>query len=217
MANWSSEFKRYKLTGFCPHCHKMSMTMDLYSNSGDRMPLVTPVWVFKPGWYVVCKKCSKRIDIFEGSRETSGPEIVAVTETHRSEELIGREERVIDNTMSQSQVTRTFTVRREWMRTLKLEREEGHGEKHELDLAPGWSFAIEETLKERYSLSESEREEYSEEVVISVPAEVKVRVVFDWKRIWQHGSVLVRLDGSESQAKFAVTAGLTFDQQQTSE
>jgi len=184
--------------------------------------VLTPVWSIPQGAYMVCQKCGYRLVVFEADK-VSRPsiEVLDLVETYRSEERIGRDERLIDNAGSTAEVTRKLLVTREWSKDFKLEREvtdrasEGFtiGDEQVAHL----SFETERVLKQRYSVSERSREVYSEEVIIVVPPGARLRVLIDWKKIWQHGTIKVQDSAKRIWPyQFRVIAGVTFDQSQAS-
>jgi hypothetical protein len=190
-------------------------------DENDRLRSFAPIWTYKPGWYVVCKKCGKRIDIFEDilSKEAL-TKIIDLVETHRSEEFIGREERFIDNVQSQSEINRKLTIQREWFRAVKIETEKSADKKHGMRVGrqnvAEATFTAEEAVRQRYSVSREVRLIYTEEVAVAVPPGTKVRLIFDWKYIWQHGLVTINVGDSAAKFRFSVIVGVTFDQQQVS-
>jgi hypothetical protein len=91
-----------------------------------------------------------------------------------------------------------------------------------LNIGMGESTSIkatfEETIRQKYSISEGTREISSEEIWIEVPQFTKLVLVFQWKRIWQRGFIRLR-DQSNRELKvpFQVVVGVTFDQLQADE
>ena len=83
---------------------------------------------------------------------------------------------------------------------------------------PNFKLNAQSVVKDRYSISESSKQTYSEEIVIEIPAYTKLRVFFQWKRIWQLG--LIRFqdrNNKEFEIPFRVALGITFDQMQVDE
>lgn len=226
MRSWTKEFTRFHLTGFCPSCKRFNLVPRLVDSKTDEvLPVMTPIWRFVETTVRVCTKCDARVPVFpSGDVGTQRKQVVGVeiSETRISEEPIGSEERFIDNSKSSVGASRSFSVSKEWSRSYIIEREEAHnnsiGSSLGVDEIASFSVRAEESLRSKYSLSDSERQEYAEEVRVDVPAHTRIRIIFHWKRIWQHG--WIRLSkGTECEATlpFKIVKGLTFDQSQQDE
>lgn len=144
----------------------------------------------------------------------------SIVETKRVEEPLGEDVRDIDNSQSVVEIQRKVRVSREWSQTYVLERESTTKAGGELSLQGAWILdaraSAERAIRKRYELTVEDRQTYSEELTIEVPARTKVRVVLQWKQLWQCGVVLVRNgnDGTEVQVPYRVCIGPTFDQRQ---
>jgi hypothetical protein len=147
-------------------------------------------------------------------------------ETERVEEFLGSEQRLIDNSNSATNLTRKFTISKEWAQSYTIEDENtttGGGEGSvglqffNLNLG-SIKLTAQNSIKEKYSISESSKQIYGEEIVIQIPPHTKLRVFFQWKRLWQHGIVKFKdVDGFEFSLPFRVVIGVTFDQMQVDE
>jgi DNA-directed RNA polymerase subunit RPC12/RpoP len=225
---WSDEYAKFKLNGKCPNCgnrhlvnvFKALSSWKFFDGQDQPLSMLTPIWSIPPGSYMLCQKCGYRLVVFEADKVVRPSlELIDLAETYRSEERIGRDERLIDNSSSMAEVTRKFLVTREWSRDCKLEREVTDRTSEGLTIgdqqAAHLSFETERVLRQRYSINDRSREVYSEEVTIVVPPGSRLRVLIDWKNIWQHGTLKVR-DSSKRvwQYQFRVVAGVTFDQSQ---
>ena len=145
---------------------------------------------------------------------------IQIAETTRSEESLGEEQRIIDNLNSSIQVSRRFTVSKGWSQSYAIGYENVSTNKGEIGFnilnQANLKYAIEEALKEQYSISEQSSRTCAEEVLLEVPARTKLCVSFQWKRIWQHGVIkLPSQKGQIIEVPFQVVVGLTFDQVQT--
>jgi len=147
---------------------------------------------------------------------------VNVTETNRSEEYIGVEQRVIDNTRSGSPSNRKLFVSKEWTKSYVVEQEnarkiEGKAEVSVKILA-NISASIENAITAKYSIASQTRQLHSEEIDITIPSKTRIRLYLQWKRIWQHGFVRLRNRRHvEIEVPFKVVSELTFDQVQVDE
>ncbi|WP_455200890.1 hypothetical protein [Kaarinaea lacus] len=75
--------------------------------------------------------------------------------------------------------------------------------------------AAEQELKNRYTKMEETRQTYAEEIILKVPGNTKLLVEFNWKRIWQHGNIIIHTDAGEAiNLPFKAIVGITFDQTQ---
>lgn len=171
-----------------------------------------------------CPKCGKKWPIYAGGKPPEAaqePHItdVEVTETHRTEEGLGAEQREIDNSKSSIELERRFTVSKEWSKSVIIEEEKARKTGAELTVglseAASIKAASEEALKSKYTTSEETKQTYTEEIVLKVPSKTKLLVVFKWKRIWQHGIIALHDEkGFVSKVPFKVVVGITFDQTQ---
>lgn len=148
-------------------------------------------------------------------------ELVSIIETDRSEEILGTEQRLIDNSQSTSKTTRKFTVSRKWSKSYSIQYENTQVNGTEFNLGlkfPETEVASikvtsQETLKKQYFISEGIKENYTEEVQVEVPESRKLNLIFRWKRIWQNGFIKLRSqDNTELNVPFQVVVGMTFDQ-----
>lgn len=173
-----------------------------------------------------CAKCHQRWPVFTASQpKVPNPDYeVDITETSRTEEPIGDEQRTIDNSKSSIELTRRFTVSREWSQSYSIEYEKMCSNKQQLNLGVaqgvdvGIRTAAEDSIRERYAVSGETRQTYAEEITLNVPARTKLCVVLHWKRIWQQGFLVLKSgSGQIAQLPFQIAVGITFDQVQADE
>jgi hypothetical protein len=174
----------------------------------------------------ICPKCKEQWPVFSGGKvpDTSEQQVPLVTnieikETHRSEEEIGSEQRIIDNSQSGIELERRFTVSKDWAQTISLEEETGKTSGAEISVGisevADIKASAEQKLKNRYTQTEQTRQTYAEEIILKVPGNTKLMVEFNWKRIWQHGDIIMNNDAGETlNFPFKVIVGITFDQTQ---
>ena len=170
----------------------------------------------------VCQECGHRFPLFMHAPEAKSREDIAsrINETHVTDEPLGDEDRNIDNSNSSSTLRRSFTISREWTRSYTLSQEKVIGSSTEfaagLTESASFKARAEDTLKNKYILSEEAKQVYKEEVVVEVLPRTKTRLRFHWKRLWQHGVVTLYSDGQVvAELPFQVIIGLTFDQTQS--
>jgi hypothetical protein len=76
----------------------------------------------------------------------------------------------------------------------------------------------EDTLRRKFSTSETNRQVYTETVEITVPAATKLKVIFIWKNLCQCGYIDVCTpENGVAQIPFKIVVGVTFDQSQVDE
>ena len=173
--------------------------------------------------YAACPRCDTRWPVFSSVPTSALPmpdgSSLVLSETYRSEEPFGEERREIDNSQSSIECERRFRVTKEWTRTVVLEREKAKSRRGEtsLNLEGLLSIggALEQTLRDRYSVTDEARYLYEEEISLKVGARTRVVVSLTWKRIWQHGEAAgTAPDGEFLTMPFRVVVGVTFDQRQ---
>ncbi|MFD4714226.1 hypothetical protein ACFWN5_31765 [Streptomyces sp. NPDC058430] len=147
---------------------------------------------------------------------TAEARVVGVTETTRIEESLGADERLIDNSASPAPVTRSLKASREWTRTLTLGESHNqtvHGDVNANLLWLSAKGSIEAELQRSLSLTIGSTHLFEEEISVTVPEHTAVRIVLNWKRIWQRGDARVLLpDRSVHIVPYQVVVSVTFDQ-----
>jgi len=224
-SKFTKEYTKFHFTSLCPSCRKMNVVPRIIdSKTGETLSLMTFIWNYPKTAVRVCTKCSARISLYPNGdlRSQRAGDAVEISETSITEEAIGSEERTINNLGSDTGVRRRFSVSKEWSRSYVIEHEELSKLSSNLSIGPDKAstigLAAEESIRKNYSVSDGERHQYAEEVEIDVPARTKVRIVFHWKRLWQHGVVKVSAPaGGEAILSFKIVRGLTFDQSQQDE
>jgi len=73
---------------------------------------------------------------------------------------------------------------------------------------------VENTIRRQFSISEESKQLYTEEITLEIPSKKKLKVIFNWKRIWQHGLLLLKFNGEQIEMPFQIVVGVTFDQSQ---
>ena len=177
-------------------------------------------------WNTIISYYSKKIRGDSSPIRPNKLEVVNIIETYRSEEILGKEKRLIDNSRSTSKTTRRFTVSREWSKSYTIQYENTQVNGTELNLGlklpeielANLKVASQETLNKQYSITEETTENYTEEVEVEVPGSKKLKIIFTWKRILQHG--IIKFQDQNNQVfdvPFQVAVGVTFDQTQIDE
>ena len=224
----SEEHKRFLASeGMCPHCNaRLVNTMGMPSVNycaadGRRLS----VWASLTGALraesVECTKCGQRWKMYAASAPatpSTANDTLEIVETNQSEEFLREDRRVIDNSGSGTEVTRSITFTKEWTRSYRLDFERAEGGGAELTVGAkdvaGFRLTSEEKLRRTYSVSQDTKEVCSEEVSCRVPARTKLTILVQWKKIWQHGFVQKIGGGAAVRVPFRVAVGMTFDQKQ---
>lgn len=230
---YSEEYKKFLSSGYkCLKCNKTLLNRlgnfngKYYSQDGAQ--IAYPAVVFRRDVVVECPDCAHRWNMYGKSNpiRPNKLEVVSIIETHRSEEILGIGQRLIDNSKSTSKTTRKFTVSQEWSKSYSIQYENTQVNGIEWNLGvklpeieiANIKLTSQETLKNQYSVSEGKKENYTEEVQVEVSGYKKLKVIFTWKRIWQHGVIKFRhQDNTEFDVPFQVAVEVTFDQSQIDE
>lgn len=217
----------YMLSCKCPLCHERTLSGRFVRAGGTSLATLERLIKMataagRSDIFLECTRCHGRWPQFASEVvPTAGlPQNVEVTETHRSEEFIGDENRLIDNAQSSATLSRSLTLSREWSRSYVVEEQKKWVGSGGITLGQeniaGLKLAAEKTLETRYSITQTSKQVYTEQVTLNVPANCRLRLSIVWKRVWQHGLVTFRhSDGSQLQIPFQIAVGLTFDQKQT--
>jgi DNA-directed RNA polymerase subunit RPC12/RpoP len=238
---FSEEHKSFCASGYkCSSCSKSALgftspRLNYYSGNGKQLSFVvhsTDLFLYKStlgftpsAELVECQKCGYRWEIYKKGQANIPKqklEVSDIIETDRSEEIIGVDRRLIDNSKSSSRLTRKFSINREWSKVYSIEYEKAQANGIELGVGVSETVSVkatsEESIRKKYFTSEESREICSEEVEVEIPASTKLNLAFQWKRIWQHGFILLRNENNEeSRIPFRVVVGITFDQSQIDE
>ncbi|MBD2255398.1 hypothetical protein [Nostoc parmelioides] len=224
MMGLSKEYENFLASGYkCSQCSEVLYSMwkgykvNFYSKNGEK---IKPPFIYKAE-IVECPNCNYRWNVRGESNVNSANKVLEIKETQRSEEFIGKEQRLIDNSKSTSKITRRFTITREWSKAYSIEYEKTQVNGLDINLKlkflevelDAMKLLFQETIKKQYSISEETKENYTEEVIVEVPEYKKTNLIFSWKRIWQDGFIKIcSPDNTEISIPFKVVVGVTFDQ-----
>lgn len=211
----------------CPSCHaslgRLVAREKYFTSTGEPLSLFNPLTGLRlltdRSGFVQCPDCKYTWPIFatQAVVPSTGMD-TQILETVRSEESIGTEERVVDNSRSATSLRRSFTINKEWSREVQIENEVTGGVSVGVPVPVVNLVNIEAQLRRKYLERRQEKEVFTEEVVLEIPPHTKTRVVFSWKRLWQHGQVRVlRGDQVASSTLYRIAVGVTFDQSQIDE
>ena len=242
---YSKEQSMFQLIHICSECKKFSFQPYYYKGDGTKISQGEVASLYRKATFKTliqvfskdqdkssvsemlavaaeCPKCGKKWPVFAGGKEAmqqAHKTDVEIIETHRTEEKFGAEQREIDNSKSNIELERRFAVSKEWSKSVIVEEEKARNTGAELTLglsgAASIKAAAEQAIKSKYTTSEETKETYTEEIVLKVPSKTKLLVVFNWKRIWQHGIIALHDEkGFVTEVPFRVMVGITFDQTQ---
>jgi|GEM_PF-664073 len=145
-----------------------------------------------------------------------------ISRTHRVEESVGEEQRLIDNSRSSSPLKRTLTVSREWTQSFTMEYEKAQTTTNTKNVKVNNYITkgktVEDFFREKSSYSLEEKRTHAEDVAIEVLPYQRVRLSLHWKNILQLGEIELKNQyGNKINIPFKVVVGLTFDQAQVDE
>jgi len=63
--DWTRDFKRMKWLGLCPHCRAFHLALPMHASDGSKLPWVTPMWCLRERDYCLCKRCGRKVAVFE--------------------------------------------------------------------------------------------------------------------------------------------------------
>jgi len=211
----------------CPSCRarlgRLVPREKYFTSTGEPMNLFNPLTGLRllsdRSGMVQCPDCKYTWPIFAAQTAGLSPSTdTQILETVRSEEPLGAEERVVDNSRSATSLRRSFTIRKEWTKEIQLESEAIGKVSAGVPVPIVNVINVEAQLRRKYLDRREEKEIFTEEVVIEIPPHTKTRVVFSWKRLWQHGQVRVLRGEQVVEATlYKITVGVTFDQSQVDE
>jgi Zn ribbon nucleic-acid-binding protein len=206
----------------CPRCEEKLLDAwglkygRVYSSDGKQIP------AWRSNAFNIssleCLKCGYRWDYRNQNipRTASESKLLNILETVRTQEKLGDDKRIIDNSRSSASLVRRFSVSKEWTRAYRIEYEKIKLDGQEVSIGMNEGMSVksltEDSIRQHYSISEEIRENYTEEVEIEIPAFTKLAVIFQWKRLWQHGIIELNHKSQKIIIPFQIVSGITFDQ-----
>ena len=231
----------------CPLCGQAPIVPKYFDQNDRSLPFRTAYTEMDPLAVAECPKCHQKWSVFSGAKagivrqrvseitvkgdQSKNPQAgiknidasqLNVVETERVEEHLGSEQRLIDNSQSRITITREFTISKEWSQSYAIDYEKATSLGGEIggNLFTLGTFktTFQRTVKDHYSISEGTRITYGEKISLQVKEKTKLRVIFQWKRLWQHGHLQVATkSGDKYEIPYRVAIGVTFDQVQIDE
>lgn len=148
------------------------------------------------------------------ARSLPGYSVKEVVETTTSEEPIGVEHRLVQNS-SDTSGTKRIQIVREFIRTMKIDIDSTMSAGSEAGVGLDRTRvegSISAELRKSYGMSETSCERFTEEVIFNVRPQSSIRISLAWKRIWQHGYARVTGSNGSFEVPYQVVRALTFDQ-----
>ena len=245
--NYSKDMKSFNSSGKCPKCESKIRSTAVYikqDTQGFWDGLANVLWVINKA--VRCPICSYTWNITDDTvliepsnqnnvatrakassnahnansidKNIPANPYVQALETVRTEEFIGEDQRLVDNSNSSINVTRKFNIGREWTQIVILEQETKTTINGDLEvgflLLSRVRANAERVLNTKYVSTSEQKHFYSEEVTIEIPARTRTRVFFRWKQIWQHGIARHSNAHQTIDIPYKIIVGVTFDQMQ---
>ena len=223
MFGYSREQNRYALTGHCPRCRKFVMK-PRFSKPDDQPVKLMIIPLMDRGTIATCPKCSASWPVFDNDsnapavREPVDVPAVRIVEEGRTDEQLGSEVRVIDNSASDVPSLRRMKATKRWRRACEIQMERTETATNGFELDPGMLASMksemQSAIRSNYTIRTEEEDLFEEEIEISIPGRAAVEVRLHWKRIWQHGvAIAMYSSGYAIRTPFRVVAGITFDQE----
>jgi hypothetical protein len=233
----SKEHEKFCSLMKCPLCNRFPIIPNYFQGNGRQISRNVAIADMDISAIAECPKCKQRWVVFATSQSRSStplsqsgidsekvhseetPEVskFQLIETDRSEEALGSDRRTIDNSKGTGRVTRKLTVSKEWSKTYTVDFEKAVKTQGEasFDLLKliNLKANLEGELRKKYSVSESIKNIYTDEVSVEIEPRTKVLYVFSWKCIWQNGIVKCLDSGNKEIASipFQIAIGVTFD------
>jgi len=224
---FSSETLRYQRTGRCPKGHFIippfrSLT---YTANGKKLNGLMPLPIMPRSAMAECPVGHETWAVFashSASRSASpsvqpSPQALPLTvlETDRSEDDWYVERRSFDNARGTSDFSTTIAISRSWKQTLDLDKEVTNTTLGKLGLKVAEvidaGVSVEQAVRRRFSVSDEREEAYTTTLEVKVPVATKRTIELQWKRVWQHGFVVVQGASSAEQIPFKVLVDIRFD------
>jgi len=231
----------------CPFCGQAPIVPKYFDQNDKQIPFRTAYSKMDSLAVAECPKCHQKWSVFSGAKagivrqrmseitvkgdQSKASQIdiknldiknLNVVETERVEEHLGSEQRLIDNSKSGITVNREFTIGKEWSQSYVIDYDKTTSVGGEIG---GSLFSLgtlkstfQRSIKDHYSISEGTKLTYNEKINLQIQEKTKLRVIFQWKRLWQHGFLQISTNnGKEFEIPFRVAIGVTFDQVQIDE
>lgn len=221
----------------CPLCDQLPIVPKYFQGNGRQFPRNVAIVDMDISTIAECPRCKQRWSVFSDSQSgtsihLSQPNVeyskakldemlevptFQLVETDRWEEPLGSDRRIIDNSKGTGRVTRKLTISKEWSKNYTVEFEKAVKAGGEVGFKLLSTFDtkanIEVNLRKKYSISESVKNIYTDEVSVEIEPQTKVMYCFTWKCIWQNGVVkcLDQHDREIAFIPFRVVIGVTFD------
>jgi hypothetical protein len=155
---------------------------------------------------------------------TAKPQVKAVwklaeiRKADRTEQPIGRDSKVLDNSRSEGSLKRSLEVSREWSYEYSVDNEQARKivdtKTLQVKDGPSQTLSIENALRQKYGYSENAKHIYKENVEVDIPPRRKVTIYFHWKNILETGVIVLTNQFSETvDVPYSIVIGVTFDQE----
>jgi len=233
----SKEHEKFCSLMKCPLCNQFPIVPNYFQGNGRQIPRNVAISDMDISTIAECPRCKQHWPVFSDSQsgtsvhlaqpnveysKVKSDEILEVSkfqlvETDRSEEPLGSDRRIIDNSKGTGRVTRKLAISKEWSKTYTVDFEKAVKASGEAGFKVFNIVAIkaniEGDLRKKYSISESVKNTYTDEVSVEIEPQTKVIYCFNWKCIWQNGVIrcLDRDDREVAFIPFRVVIGVTFD------
>lgn len=223
----------------CPLCNQFPIIPTYFKHNRIKIRRNTPISDMDISTVAQCPRCKQSWSVFNTnssnshnnptpSTQNTPPNTVhsrdvlevskfQIIEASREEEALGSDRRTIDNSRGSGSITRKLTLTKEWSKTYTIDFQKAvktniAGDFSILKLLT-FKSTIEGDLRKKYSISETVKNVYTDEVAVTIEPRSKAVYNFDWKRIWQKGTIkcLDQVDQVVAFIPFKVVVEVTFD------
>lgn len=233
----SEEHQRFCSFMKCPLCNQFPIIPNYFQNNGTKIRRNVAISDMDILTVAECPRCRQRWSVFansatRNSNYRSQPDInqstaysreilelsnFQIIESNRLEEALGSDRRIIDNSRGTGSITRKLIITKEWSKIYTVDFENALKAQAEASFKLfeliNFKTTIEGNLRKKYSISEGVKNTYTDEVSVEIRPQTKVVYCFNWKRIWQHGTIkcLDRVGREVAFIPFKIVIGITFD------
>jgi hypothetical protein len=229
-----SKFSRY---GRCPLCKAFPILPIYTKPDGTVISRLTLLPMMDRSALARCSRCNGQWPVFKqgvvpatapasaalvaapsappAPLEPAAPREVQIVETERTVEDHYVELMELDNLRGTTPLAREVTINEKWTEAYVVEAERARtlsgGGELGLGRIATLKASAEQAVTRKYSASQTMERTYTDRITIEVPARTKRVVSFIYRRVWQHGVIVVGTDDSQVEIPFKAAVDLNLD------
>ncbi len=222
MFGLSPEQNKFQLTNRCPNGHWVIppfKTLAFFDGNGAPISPATPFPFMDRSAVAECPVGHEKWSVFASSERSEsglGQATITVIEMERTKEDYYVDHKIVDNSEYDRDLKKTLEISETWTQSYVVEAEKTRIFGGSIGISPlnflDLELKAEQTLRDRYEVSEGQERTYTTTEEIPVAANAKVHIYLHWKREWQHGLITYKYpNGSKLEMPFKVAAGLDYD------